>query len=123
MSTNVALKVYIRVRPGKAAEGFKDFATDVRLTAAASKHSKHLVVQRAAAQCAQADTEKGILSFNLPEASPLGCPVYSCCTKKMASLTSCILRSEYDVNNQKRTHTFQFDGARSLVIKMYCTDL
>jgi len=85
VSTNVALKVYIRVRPGKAAEGFKDFATDFRLTVA-SKHFKLLVVQRAAAQCAQADTEKGILYFNLPEASPLGCPVYSCCTKKWPRL-------------------------------------
>lgn len=57
-------QVYIRVRPGKAAEGFK------------------------------ADTEKGILSFNLPEAS-----------------------SEYDVNNQKRTHTFQFDGVLGMQVK------
>lgn len=61
-ATNI--KVYIRVRPGKAAEGFK------------------------------ADTEKGILSFNLPEAS-----------------------SEYDVNNQKRTHTFQFDGVLGMQVK------
>eukprot|EP00435_Cladocopium_sp_Y103_P049199 s1255_g14.t1 len=67
-----------------------------RLTATASKL---LVVQRRAvaqwAQCrAQADTEKGILSFNLPEAS-----------------------SEYDVNNQKRTHTFQFDGVLGMQVK------
>eukprot|EP00434_Breviolum_minutum_P005374 symbB.v1.2.004738.t1/scaffold275.1/size244369/8 len=61
-ATNI--KVYIRVRPGKAAEGFK------------------------------ADTERGVLSFNLPDNA-----------------------SDYYVNNQKTTHTFQFDGVLGMQIK------